>query len=542
MNFLDNDNFKSNFDKPILIMALIPSKENKNIEFKERLTVNVHLKEDKKQHLASQMKYLLEMGKGNAVYIIGVDDSGKTKGLSELELEETVNVLKTIAKENNSDIVKVERFQENGDLIGKVLIQKLSSNGIQHHIILGVAGHVHHGKSTLVAALMTGKPDLNGNHWLYLNVLPHEIERRLSADLHFALMGFRKNEPLHLKNPRDKKERSQIVEKADKVVSFVDAVGHEAWLRSTIRGLVGQNIDYGLLVIAADDGVTHITKEHLGLLLAMSLPTIVCITKVDKMGEKRVAEVEQQIDHLLKNIGKIPYAIKDENDLTVAIDKLDAIVPVLKTSAATLEGYPLLNKLLLLLPQRNKLVDRPFLMFIDRVYDVTGVGTVVSGTIKQGKLQAGRELLLGPDVASNFKKVKATSIEMHYHRLSEADAGLVVGIAIRGVKHDEIERGMILCDVQLKPRAVKSFEADILVLHHPTRIANGYEPIVHLSTIAETAKVRLLEKTYMKASETGKVEFLFKYRSAFLDVGDKFVFREGKTKGIGTVTKILRYS
>lgn len=520
----------------------IPSKENKNIEFKERLTVNVHLKEDKKQHLASQMKYLLDMGKGTAVYIIGVDDAGKTKGLSDLELQETVNVLKTIARENNADITKVERFQENGSLIGKVLIQKLSTNGIQNHIICGVAGHVHHGKSTLVATLMTGKPDLNGNHWLYLNVLPHEIERRLSADLHFALMGFRKKEPLHLKNPRDKKERAQVVEKADKIVSFVDAVGHEAWLRSTIRGLVGQDIDYGLLVIAADDGVTHITKEHLGLLLAMNLPIVVCITKVDKMGEKRIDEVEQQIDNLLKNIGKIPFAIKDENDLLVIIDKLDSIVPVLKTSAVTLDGYELLNKLLLLLPEREKALDKPFLMFIDRVYDVTGVGTVVSGTIKQGKLQAGRELLLGPDATGNFKKIKATSIEMHYHRLSEADAGLVVGIAVRGIKHDYIERGMILCDDKLGPKAVKSFEAEILVLHHPTRIANGYEPIIHLATVAETAKVKLIDKTYMKAGEAGKVEFIFKYRSAYLDVGDKFVFREGKTKGIGTVTKIVRYA
>jgi elongation factor 1-alpha len=522
-------------------MPSVPSKENKNIEFKEKLLSSTHLKEDKRQHLASQMKYLLEIGKGTAIYVIGVDDSGRTKGLSDLEFQETVTVLKSIAHENNAEVVKIERFQENGNLIGKVLIRKLMTNGIQSHIICGVAGHVHHGKSTLVAALMTGKPDLNGNHWLFLNVLPHEIERRLSADLHFALMGFKEKKPLHLKNPRDKKERAEIVARADKVVSFVDAVGHESWTRTTIRGLVGQDIDYGILAIAADDGVTHITKEHLGLLLAMNLPIIVCVTKIDKMGQKRINEVEEQIDNLLKNIGKIPFEVKDENDLIVIIDKLDSIVPVLKTSAVTLEGYELLNKLLAALPEREKALDKPFLMFIDRVYDVTGVGTVVSGTIRQGRLQAGKELMLGPDASGGFEKVKATSIEMHYHRLSEADAGLVVGIAIRGIKHEEIERGMILCEEQLKPKAVKSFEAEILVLHHPTRIANGYEPIIHLSTVAETAKVKLLDKSYMKAGETGKVEFMFKYRAAYLDVGEKFVFREGKTKGIGTVTKILKY-
>ena len=241
---------------------------------------------------------------------------------------------------------------------------------------------------------MTGVPDTSGKHWLYLDTLPHEIERNLSADLHYALFGFKNNKPIHMKNPLDKKERAKVVENANKLVSFVDAVGHEPWLKTTIRGLVGQNIDYGILVVASDDGVTHITKEHLGLLLAMNLPLIICMTKIDKMGRKRVEEVEQQIDNLLKNIGRIPYEITDENDLLVAIDKLDAVVTVLKTSAVSLEGYNLLYELLLLLPEREKSVDKPFLMFIDRVYNISGVGTVVSGTIKQGNLQTGKELLI----------------------------------------------------------------------------------------------------------------------------------------------------
>ena len=88
-------------------MAIVPKKENKNIEFKERLTAGVHLREEKKQHLASQMKYLLETGNGKAIYIIGVDDSGKTKGLSDLEFEETVSVLRSIAMENNAQLEKV---------------------------------------------------------------------------------------------------------------------------------------------------------------------------------------------------------------------------------------------------------------------------------------------------------------------------------------------------------------------------------------------------------------------------------------------------
>jgi len=519
----------------------VPRKENKNIEFKERLSPGYHLKNERKQQLASQMKFKLETGDGKAVYIIGVADDGKAKGLNEIEFEETLLVLRTIALENNAEIAKIERFAENGKIIGRILISKKYATGIKQHKIVATAGHVSHGKSTLIATLMTGKKDKGGKAWLYLNVLPHEIERGLSADLHYALYGFKDGKPLNLKNPLDKKERAKIVENAEKVVSFVDTVGHEPWLRTTIRGLVGQNLDYGLLVVAADDGVTHITREHLGLLLAIDLPIIVCITKTDKMGKKKIEDVEEEIEELLKFVGRVPFVMREGKDVAVVIDKMDTIVPVVRSSAVSLEGYELLNKLLFALPEREKEVGKPFLMFIDRIYSVKGVGSVISGTIKQGKLVAGSELLLGPDKTGKFRKVKAKSIEMHYHPLTEADAGLVVGIAIRGVKHDQLERGMVLCDSKIEPKAVQKFEAEILVLNHPTRIATNYEPVFHGQTAAESVKFELLNKGYLKAGEAGKVRATFKYNPLFLQVGDRFVFREGKTKGIGTITKIVKF-
>ncbi|MEK6909598.1 MAG: GTP-binding protein, partial [Candidatus Aenigmatarchaeota archaeon] len=504
-------------------MSVIPRKENKNIEFKEKLSSATHLKQDKRQHLASQMKYLLEIGKGTAIYVIGVDDDGKTKGLNELEFEETLNVLKVVASENSAQVNKVEKFTDEGRLLGKVIINKAYTNGFKSHIIVASSGNVNHGKSTLIGTLMTGKQDAEHTNWLFLDTLPHEIERNLSADLHYALLGFKNNKPMHFKNPLDKKERSRVVEQADKIISFVDAPGHEGFLSTAIRGVVGQDIDYGLLMVAADDGVMPMTKEHLGLLLAVNLPVIVCMTKIDRIGEKKNEETELQIEGLLKHVGRIPYLIKDENDLNVAIDKLDTIVPIIKTSAVTLEGYDILNKLLLALPERRRNLDKPFLMFIDKIYNVSGVGTVVSGTIKQGRLQAGSELLLGPDATGKMKRVKAPSIEMHYHRIAEADTGFVVGIALRGVSYDDVKRGMVLCSQELNPKTVKSFEADILVLTHPTRITNGYEPVIHLFTVGESAKVELIEKEYLKSGENGKVRFAFKYSPHYVEEGDRFV-------------------
>jgi elongation factor 1-alpha len=519
----------------------VPSRENKHIEFKEMLSPETHLREDKRQHLATQMKYRLDIGKGQAIYIIGVNDDGQTKGLTDFEMEQTMNVLRVIARENRANITKFEKFAENGKSIAKILITK-AIQPTKRHIIVATAGHVNHGKSTLVACLMKGQPDKDGKAWLFLDVLPHEIERGLSADLHYALYGFKDGKPMTFKNPLDKKERSRVVAQADKIISFVDTVGHEPWLKTTIRGVVGQSIDYGLLVVAADDGPTHITREHMGLMLAMDYPIVICITKTDRVPKKRLESVEHEVDGLLKNVGRVPYKIKNRGDINVVIDKMDTVVPVIITSATTLKGYDLLNTLLEDLPERKKEIDKPFLMFVDRAYNVTGVGTVVSGTVKQGRLKPGTDLIIGPNGTNEFSRVKAKTIEMHYHRLAEANAGLVVGVALRGIKYEDVKRGMILCDGAIKPRAVKSFESEVLVLSHPTRIANGYEPILHNNTISETVKIALLNKKYLKSGESGRVRMSFRYQPQFVQEGDKFVFREGKTKGIGTVSKILKYA
>jgi len=115
------------------------------------------------------------------------------------------------------------------------------------------------------------------------------------------------DEPIRMDNPHRKSDRAQIVEEADRLVSFVDTVGHEPWLRTTIRGLVGQKLDYGLLVVAADDGPTKTTREHLGILLATELlPTIVAITKTDAVSDERLTEVEREVESTLRDAGQTP--------------------------------------------------------------------------------------------------------------------------------------------------------------------------------------------------------------------------------------------
>jgi elongation factor 1-alpha len=176
-------------------------------------------------------------------------------------------------------------------------------------------------------------------------------------------------------------------------------------------------------------------------------------------------------------------------------------------------------------------------MYVDRTYNVTGVGAVASGTIKAGAVEAGDELLLGPMQDGSFRDVEVRSIEMHYHRVDRARAGRIVGIALKGVREADVERGMVLLPRTADPDPVREFEAEVMVLNHPTRIGDGYEPVVHLETVSEAAAF-FPENGQLLPGDNGNTRVRFKFRPYYVEEGQKFVFREGRSKGVGTVTDV----
>ncbi|MGB9936558.1 MAG: GTPBP1 family GTP-binding protein [Methanobacterium sp.] len=524
------------------IYAITKHGERKNIEFKESLKKDYHLQKDRKQRLASQMKYRMERGGGEAIYFIGVDDDGNLIGLDDEKFKESLFVLENIADEVDSHISRVEEHPADNGTVARVFIEKNNGNK-KDHMLIGVAGHVDHGKSTLIGTLTTGNLDNgSGRTRIFLDLQKHEIERGLSADLSFAIYGFSKGHPVRVKNPLNKKEKARLVEESDKVISFVDTVGHEPWLRTTIRGIVGQKLDYGLVTIAANEGPTHITREHLGIIIAMDLPVIVVITKTDMVDPESLKRVKDKVFELLKLVGRIPYMVKENKDAVfVAKNMNQHLVPVLNVSSITGEGLGLLDELFFNLPviDDNKAKNKPFMMYIDKVYSVVGVGTVVSGTIRQGTVNKGDKLLLGPDGTGKFRDIGVKSIEMHHYKKDCAEAGEVVGISIKGVDMDKIKRGMIICSPDYEKKSVREFEADVAILVHPTTIKEGYECITHVETIAETTAFEPLDKEYMSAGDNGKVRMRFKYRPYCIKEGQKIIFREGRSKGIGTITKVI---
>ncbi|MFT4957003.1 MAG: elongation factor 1-alpha, partial [Halobacteriales archaeon] len=288
----------------------------------------------------------------------------------------------------------------------------------------------------------------------------------------------------------------------------------------------------------ADDGPTKTTREHLGVLLATDLPTIVAVTKADMVSEERVAEVEREVESLLREVGRTPLRV-DRHGVGTAVEEIsETVVPIVTTSAVTMEGLDTLDDLFEQLPKTAG-AEGDFRMYIDRTYSVTGVGAVASGTVMSGEVEAGDELLIGPTSDGTFREVEVRSIEMHYHRVDRAKAGRIVGIALKGIEEAEIERGMVLLPRDATPSPVREFEAEVMVLNHPTRIGDGYEPVVHLETISEAAAF-YPDDGQLLPGDTGTARVRFKFRPYLVEEGQRFVFREGRSKGVGTVVEVGR--
>ncbi len=525
------------------IQEILEKGERKNIEFKSTLG-DSHLLKDRRERLSSQMKYRLKTGGGKAYYIIGVSDDGEIVCHSQEEFEKTIQVIQELAEGIGSKVTETERHNENG-FFGKITIEEVNSEkSVKEHITIGTIGHVDHGKSTLIGTLLTGVEDDGvGKTRIVIDYLPHEIERGLTAEISHAVFGFKGAGRIYLKNPLNKKEVADLIDRSTKIISFVDCPGHAPWLRTTVRGILGQRVDYALLVVASDDGVTPITKEHLGIAMAMEIPLIVVITKIDKVSYEEAKKVISEVSSLLRKVGKIPFNVKDKETAQNISKKVSErfLIPIIKVSSITLEGFDILNELFLHLPETTseELYKKPFLMYIDKVYKVRGTGTVVTGRVKQGIVKKGQELLLGP-INNTYKTVSCQSIKQHHLVQTKGEVGDILGIAIKGVDSGLIKRGMILKDENGENISVREFLAEVFILNHPTRIKEGYEPIMHLETIAETVTFeKIYNRDYLSTGDRALIKMKFKYNSYHFTEGDKFIFREAKSKGIGGIKKIL---
>jgi GTPase len=250
--------------------------------------------------------------------------------------------------------------------------------------------------------------------------------------------------------------------------------------------------------------------------------------------------------------------VKDEESViscTKQMGQGTRVVPIFQISNVTGEGLYKLRLFMILMPSKREwstMRDEPLEFYIDDVFQVPGVGIVVAGTMVKGHVAIvkgqGPTLLLGPDSTGAFKKVQIKGIHTKSVPVAEVHAGQSVSFAVkvvgggkndRALKKSMIRKGMVLVDPSTNPRATRCFAAEVVVLHHPTTIKRGYQPVVHARTVRQVAMIDDMNTELLRTGTRARVRFRFMHYPEYLTVGTPIVFREGRTKGMGIIKRVI---
>lgn len=521
----------------------LKERESGNVEYKLMLTSD---DPQSLEHLATQVRYRLNEGGGEAFFELGVSDEGEPLGLTEEMLARSLDILRHAAAIVSARCQVLRVAEERRGRIAEVLVRACREGNFPLYLTLPTLGNVDSGKSSLIGVLCTGQLD-DGNGLAMSKVARylHEIKMRRTSSISSHLLGFTGDGEVvnyGLLNPLDEAE---VFTNSAKILSFVDLGGHERYLRTTLKGVMGRPPDCAVVVMGANAGIVGTTKEHLGVAVALRLPIIIVITKVDMAPEEQVVQVVKEAQRLLKlpGIARIPIVITTVDDAVVAARNMATgrIVPIFLVSNKTGFGLPLLRSFLNLLPPRlrwGERFEKPFLTWIDDKFDVKGVGTVVNGVVQQGAVGLDDRLQLGPFKDGSAKVVRVKSIHVNRVSVAKAFAGQDVCLALANVDYDEVQKGMCLMDKSQRMMPVRAFEARVMVLHHPTTIWRGYNAVAHIQTIRQSVEFLEMSKEPLRTGVTADVKFRFKFKPEYIVPGDWFVFREGRTRGIGVISAV----
>ncbi|MEX2145134.1 MAG: elongation factor Tu [Candidatus Spechtbacterales bacterium] len=388
------------------------------------------------------------------------------------------------------------------------------------HVNVGTIGHVDHGKTTLTAAILK-YVQLKG--WKgskkeveQIDAAPEEKERGITIAL------------AHVEYETENRHYAHI-----------DAPGHADYIKNMITGAA--QMDGAILVVSAADGPMPQTREHILLARQIGVPNvIVFLNKVDQVDDPELIDlVEAEVRELLSK-----YEYDGDNVPVVRGSALQALNASSADEDAAKPIGELLKALDEYIPVPERDVDKPFLMPVEDVFSIEGRGTVSTGRIERGKVKVGEEVeIVGMKEA--VSKTAVTGVEMFNKQLDEGMAGDNVGLLLRGLKKDDIERGQVLA-VPGSVTPHTEFEAEVYVLKKEeggrhTPFFTGYKPQFYLRTTDVTGDVTLPEGTEM-VMPGDTVTFSAKLVvPVALEEKQRFAIREGgKTVGAGVVTKITK--
>ncbi len=523
---------------------LAVEKEVGNVEYKLML-----VQDDARtvEHLATQMRYRLTEGGGEAFYELGVSDDGTLVGLTEDELEQTLEVLRKAAAIVDARCKVVRLGEGSRGKIAEVLVRHCKEGILPIYLMVPVLGNVDSGKSSLIGVLCSGEmDDGNGLAMAMVARFFHEIRMKRTSSISTHLLGYEAEGAVSNYRLLAPLDEAEVFLHSAKIISFVDLGGHERYLRTTLKGVMGRAPDYVLLAIGANAGAIGTTKEHLGVAVALRIPVIVVVTKVDMVPDEQVVKVLEETEALLKlpGVSRIPLRVKSMDDVVVAARNMSRgrVAPIFPVSNTTGFGLNLLKEFLNLLPPRlrwEEKLDKPFIMYVDEKFNVKGVGLVVNGVILQGSVAVDDLAHIGPFADGSSKIVRIRSIHVNRVSVGRAFAGQDVCLALANTEFDEVEKGMCLLDKTLQVKPSREFEARITVLHHPTTIWKGYNAVAHIQTIRHSVEFLDMSTEPLRTGVTANVRLRFKYRPEFIRESDWFVFREGRTRGIGVITRAI---
>ncbi|CAO3683405.1 unnamed protein product [Umbelopsis ramanniana] len=517
-------------------------------------------------------------GHGEFMMEIGVEDDGSPMNLSDEDLKYALTNLEKILVEVDADyaIMDERNISENPfpEIKTKYVTEEkapeeakkseLPITKVAHIMIrkknptidsileirVAVVGNVDAGKSTLLGVLTKGVLD-DGRGKARINLFrhKHEMESGRTSSVGMEILGFNsKSVPItHPSNGGRKLTWEDICSQASKVVSFVDLAGHEKYLKTTVFGMTGCAPDFVMLMVGANAGIIGMTKEHLGLALSLGIPVLVVITKIDMCPPNILESTIKQLVKILKSPGcrKIPMFIKTNEDVVVTAANFvsERLCPIFQISNVTGEGLNLVRNFLNILPSQAKYDSSlPFEYQITDTFSVPFVGTVVSGVVISGVAHIGDNLLLGPDSLGHFIPTAIKGIQRKRVNVPAASAGQGVTLALKRIRRSQIRKGMVMLshdkDAPM-PKACRQFEAEVLVLYHSTTIGQKYQAMVHCGSVRQTARIVNLDQTVLRTGDRATVTFEFIKCPEWLKVGARIIFREGRTKGIGKVTKLL---
>ena len=382
------------------------------------------------------------------------------------------------------------------------------------HVNVGTMGHVDHGKTTLTAAITA----------VLAKKLPSDVNKKINYD--------------EIDNAPEEKARGitiatshQEYESEKRHYAHVDMPGHADYVKNMITGAA--QIDGAILVVAANDGPLPQTREHVLLAKQVGVPKIlVFMNKMDLADPELIELVEMDIRELLAKNGFDEDAPIIKGSATKALEgdaaNEDAVMELVKAMDDYIEE-----------PKRE--LDKPFLMPIEDVFSIKGRGTVATGRVEQGIVKVGEEVeIVG---IRDTRKSTVTGVEMFKKNLDQGQAGDNVGILLRGIERDDIERGQVLA----KPGSVTphtEFDAEVYILTKEeggrhTPFFKGYKPQFYFRTTDVTGSIELpADKEMVMPGDNVSITVKL-INPIAMEEGLRFAIREGgRTVGAGVVTKI----